>query len=59
MGREVGREEQGSKNPREQKKEQEREEGASSPFYGESGLTGCCQVAMGWSIPDCCQVIVG
>ena len=31
-------------------KEQEREEGASSPFYSGSGLPGYCQVTMGWSL---------
>ena len=40
-------------------REQEREEGPSSPFYSGSGLPGCCQVTMGRSIPDCCQVTVG
>jgi hypothetical protein len=28
-------------------REQEREEGESSPFYSGSGLPGCCQVTMG------------
>jgi hypothetical protein len=31
-------------------REQEREEGASSPFYSESGTPGCCQVTVGWSL---------
>jgi hypothetical protein len=39
--------------------EQEREEGASSPFYSGPCLPGCCQVTMGRSIPDCSQVTVG
>jgi hypothetical protein len=29
---------------------QEREEGASSPFYSESGTPGCCQVTAGQSL---------
>jgi hypothetical protein len=29
---------------------QEREEGASSLFYSESGTPGCCQVTVGWSL---------
>ena len=28
-------------------RKQEREEGASSPFYSESGIPGCCQVTRG------------
>ena len=28
-------------------REQEREEGARSPFYTESGTAGCCQVTVG------------
>jgi hypothetical protein len=28
-------------------REQEKEEGASSPFYSGSGLPGCCQVTVG------------
>ena len=28
-------------------RKQEREEGASSPFYSESGTPGCCQVTVG------------
>jgi len=31
-------------------REQEHEEGANSPFYSESGIPGCCQVTMGWSL---------
>ena len=27
-----------------------REEGASSPFYSESGIPGCCQVTVGQSL---------
>jgi hypothetical protein len=41
------------------RKEQEREEGASSPFYSGSGLPGYCQVTVGRSIHGCCQVTVG
>jgi len=40
-------------------KKQENEEGASSPFYSESGIPGCCQVTVGWSILGYCQVTVG
>jgi len=32
------------------KYEQEREEGASSPFYSESGTPDCCQVTEGRSL---------
>ena len=32
--------------------EQEREEGASSPFYSESGTSGCCQVTVGQSLEE-------
>jgi hypothetical protein len=31
-------------------RELEREEGASSPFYSGSGLSGCCQETVGWSL---------
>jgi hypothetical protein len=31
-------------------REQEREEGASSPFYSESGIPDCCQVTVGQSL---------
>jgi hypothetical protein len=30
------------------------EEGPSIPFYSGPGLPDCCQVTVGWSIPDCC-----
>ena len=33
------------------KSKREREEGASSPFYSESGTPGCCQVSVGQSTP--------
>jgi hypothetical protein len=33
-------------------RDQEREEGASSPFYSGSDLPGCCQVTVGWSLDD-------
>lgn len=45
----AGGEGQEGKNKREAR-EQEQEEGASSPFYNESGLPGCCQVTVGWSL---------
>jgi hypothetical protein len=32
------------------RQEQEREEGASSPFYSEPGTPGCCQVTVGWRL---------
>ena len=44
MGRE-GEEDKG-----ERAEEQEREEGASSPFYSESGTPVCCQVTVGRSL---------
>ena len=31
-------------------REQEGAKGASSPFYSESGITGCGQVTVGWSL---------
>ena len=31
-------------------REQESEEGASSPFYSESGLPACCQVTVWWNL---------
>ena len=40
----------GERGGREAEKGQESEEGASSPFYSESGLPGCCQVTMGQSL---------
>ena len=38
------KEQERNKRPREQG------ERASSPFYSESGLLGCCQVTVGWSL---------
>jgi hypothetical protein len=35
---------------RKKARDQEREEGASSPFYSESGTPGCCQVTVGRSL---------
>ena len=62
-GREWGREDRvgtrEEQEPKRTRKEQERGEGASSPFYSGSGLPGCCQVTVGRSIPGCCQVTVG
>jgi hypothetical protein len=43
----------GSKRARGKKarrQERERQEGASSPFYSGSGLPGCCQVTVEWSL---------
>ena len=34
----------------EEKSKSKREEGASSPFYSESGTPGCCQVTVGQSL---------
>ena len=34
------------------REEQVREEGASSPFYSESGTPGCCQVTVGQSLEE-------
>ena len=31
-------------------RKQEREEGANSPFYSESGIPDCCQVTVGQSL---------
>jgi len=33
-------------------RKQESEEGASSPFYTESGIPGCRQVTMRWSLEE-------
>jgi hypothetical protein len=41
-----GREKQENKRTR----EQEREEGASSPLYSGSGLPSCCQVTVGGGV---------
>jgi hypothetical protein len=41
-GGEVKRHEHVERGGREAEKEQESEEGASSPFYSGSGLPGCC-----------------
>ena len=35
---------------RDERMEQESEEGESCPFYSRSGLPGCCQVAVGQSL---------
>jgi hypothetical protein len=40
-------------------REQEKEEGTSSPFYSGSSLPGCYQVTVGRSILGCYQVNVG
>jgi hypothetical protein len=41
-------------------REQEKEKGASSPFYSGPGLPvgKLCQVTVGSNIPGCCQVTV-
>ena len=33
-------------------KEGKKEEGMSSPFYSESGTSGCCQVTVGWRLDN-------
>jgi hypothetical protein len=37
---------------------QESEEGASSPFYNESGIPGCCQVTVGQSLKEMLTVML-
>ena len=56
MGKEWGREGEGTGTKKgkaqesKRTREQEREEGLSSPFYSGSGLPGYCQVTVGWSL---------
>ena len=50
---------EGESESRREARDQEREEGASSPFYSGPGLPGYCQVTVGRSIPGYCQVTVG
>ena len=38
-------------------REQESEEGASSPFYSESGTPGCCQVTVGQSLDKMLTIV--
>jgi hypothetical protein len=45
-----GKEREGGGGEKEGAREQERVEEASSPFYGESGTTGSCQVTVGRSL---------
>ena len=44
-------------------REQEGAKGASSPFYSESGIPGCCQVTVGWSLDKmstrCKEILLG
>jgi hypothetical protein len=40
------------------RQEQERAEGPNSPFYGESGIPGCCQVTVGQSLDKMLRVWV-
>jgi hypothetical protein len=42
------REERGEKG----KRIRESKEGANSSFYTESGISGCCQVTVGWSLKE-------
>jgi hypothetical protein len=66
-GEQDKRTEQGGREKERKKKEEERErgrkekrekekwgggDGPSSPFYSESGISGCCQVTMGWSLDN-------
>jgi hypothetical protein len=48
-GREASHEqvERGKMEGRARRQESRRAEGASSPFYSESGIPGCCQVTVG------------
>ena len=41
---------EGDKRTEEEQKGKKREEGASSPFYSESGIPGYCQVTVGQSL---------
>jgi hypothetical protein len=41
---------EGRARSRRPEQEREREYRASSPFYSESGISGCCQVTVGWSL---------
>jgi hypothetical protein len=49
MGRE-GEEVRGQKSKKQEGKRAREEEEASSPFYSESGIPGCCQVTVGQSL---------
>jgi hypothetical protein len=50
MGKEEGREAEKEQERNKRPRGQENEEGASSPFYIESGLPGHCQVTVEWSL---------
>ena len=54
-GGEWGEKGEGARGQSESKKarEQESVEGASSPFYSESGTPDCCQVTVGRSLDKC------
>jgi hypothetical protein len=39
-------------------RKQERQEGASSPFYSESGTLDCCQVTVGRSLDPPCSIML-
>jgi hypothetical protein len=55
-----GREWEGERKNKREAREQEREEGTSSPFYSGSGLPGCCQgTVRRRRIPGYCQVTMG
>jgi hypothetical protein len=43
-------EQEGAREQEREAREQERGEGASSPFYSGPGLPGCCQGTVGWSL---------
>jgi hypothetical protein len=40
----------GRKQEQEGERGRERTEGVSSPFYSDSGIPGCSQVTVGWSL---------
>jgi hypothetical protein len=46
----IRRDWKGARGQSESKKARERKEGASIPFYSESGIPGCCQVTVGKSL---------
>ena len=59
-GREASHEqvERGKMEGRARRQESRRAEGASSPFYSESGIPGCCQVTVGWSLDKMLTIVV-
>ena len=49
----IRRDWKGARGQSESKKARERKEGASIPFYSESGILGYCQVTVGQSLEGC------